>query len=261
VLGNFFYKLDTRLKILEKSIIAGFVQNLKSNLTRILVTSYVLLLIGGPLFSQTFNDFERGNTEARFVFYNTENLFDVIKDSIKRDEDFTPDGAKHWDKWKYNEKQNNLSKVIVSVGGWNLPELVAFCEIENKKVLYDLTNYTSLKNKGYEIVHFESPDRRGIDVGFIYLKEKIQVLNAEPVSINFPWDSTYKTRDILHAKLLLFGTDTLHFFVCHWPSKWGGHLETDKSRLFVGNVLTKYVFDFFDSHYVLMNCIKMQLIA
>jgi len=107
--------------------------------------------------------------------------------------------------------------------------------------LYDLTNYTSLKNNGYEIVHYESPDRRGIDVGFIYLKEKIQVLDSEPVQINFPWDSTYKTRDILHAELLLFGTDTLHFFVCHWPSKWGGHLETDKSRFFVGSVLKQKI--------------------
>ena len=201
----------------------------------------LILLFPNVLISQSFNDFERSNTEARFVFYNTENLFDIYKDSVKRDEDFTPDGAKHWDKWKYSEKQENLSKVIISIGGWDLPELVAFCEIENKKVLYDLTNYTSLKNKGYEIIHFESPDRRGIDVGFIYLKDKIEVLEAEPITINFPWDSNYKTRDILHAKLLLFKTDALHFFVCHWPSKWGGHLETDKSRFLVGSVLKKEI--------------------
>ncbi|MBD79737.1 MAG: endonuclease [Crocinitomicaceae bacterium] len=191
--------------------------------------------------AQQFNDFERGKNEARFVFYNTENLFDIVDDSIKRDEDFTPDGAKHWTEGKYYKKQNNLGKVLVSVGGWNLPELVALGEIENKKVLYDLTNNTILEGKGYQIVHYESPDRRGIDVGFIYLKEKIKVLNSQAIQVNFPWDKSYKTRDILYSRLLLFETDTLHFFVCHWPSKWGGHLETDKSRFFVGNLLKEKV--------------------
>lgn len=210
-------------------------------MNKLIPIALFILGLTSSIYTQDFDDFERGKTEARFVFYNTENLFDVVDDSIKRDEDFTPDGAKHWDKWKYREKENNISKVIVSVGGWNLPELVAFCEIENQKVLYDLTNYTSLKGSGYEIVHYESPDRRGIDVGFIYLKEKIQVIKSEPIEIKFPWDSTYKTRDILYAQLLLFGTDTLNFFVCHWPSKWGGHLETDKSRFFVGSVLKEKI--------------------
>jgi endonuclease/exonuclease/phosphatase family metal-dependent hydrolase len=191
--------------------------------------------------AQDFNDFERGSNEARFVFYNVENLFDVFDDSLKRDEEFTPEGAKHWNNRKYYNKLHNLSKVILSVGGWDLPELVAFCEVENRKVISDLLYHTPLKEKGYEIVHFESPDRRGIDVAFMYLPEKIKVLDSRPIPITFPWDSSYKTRDILEAKLLLFNTDTVMFYVNHWPSKWGGHMETEQSRMYVGQTLRKRI--------------------
>jgi exonuclease III len=204
---------------------------------------FALLFSGAFLTAgaQQFDDFERSKYEARFVFYNVENLFDISDDSLKRDEEFTPEGNKHWTNRKYFDKLHNLSKVILSVGGWSLPEVVAFCEVENRKVIEDLLFHTPLKDKGYKIVHFESPDRRGIDVAFIYLPEKITVLDAKPVPITFPWDSTYKTRDILQAKLLLFGTDTLMFFVNHWPSKWGGHLETDKSRFYVGSRLREVI--------------------
>lgn len=190
---------------------------------------------------QKFEDFERDDHTARFVFYNLENLFDTFKDSIKRDEDFTPKGQKFWTPRKYWEKQKNISKVILSVGGWDLPEVVAFCEVENRRVLEDLINQTGLKDKGYKILHYESPDRRGIDVGLIYLPEKVEVLNSNNIPIIFPWDENYKTRDILYAQFLMFGSDTINFFVNHWPSKWGGHMETDKSRLLVGQTLKSEV--------------------
>lgn len=212
----------------------------KASLFFFLITFFGLSLSAQNTLNQP-SDFERNKHEARFVFYNTENLFDTENDSVKRDDDFTPDGAKHWNNRKYYQKLTALSKVIMSVGGWDLPEVVAFCELENRRVLEDLLRSTPLKGKGYQILHYESPDRRGIDVGMIYLPQKVKVLKSEPIGIQFPWDKNYKTRDILHAKLLLFGSDTLHFFVNHWPSKWGGHMETDKSRHWVGSTLKKEV--------------------
>lgn len=190
-----------------------------------------------------FIDQYRGNSGVRIGFYNVENLFDIYNDSLKRDDEFTPDGQKHWNNTKYYSKLQHISKVVTALGGWEPVEVMAFCELENRFVLEQLISETALKNTTYKIVHFESPDRRGIDVGFIYRPDKIEVLYAEPIPIVFPWDSSYKTRDILYAKLLIQGKDTLHFYVNHWPSRWGGQLETEDARMHVAKTLKKHIID------------------
>ena len=207
------------------------------------VVQYSLLLLLGVLspqitFSQdNFTDDVRGNTGVRIAFYNVENLFDIENDPLKRDDEFTEKGDKHWDDRKYRTKLQQISKVAASVGGWEALELVAFCELENRGVLEDLLSSTPLKEANYKIVHFESPDRRGIDVGFIYLEEKIQVIYSEAIPIVFPWDDKYKTRDILYARLVILEVDTFDFYVNHWPSRWGGQLETENARMHVAKTL------------------------
>ena len=179
----------------------------------------------------------RSENTIRIAFYNTENFFDVLDDPKKRDDEFTPNGDKHWDKYKFNEKQAKLAKVIIALGGWECPEIIGFCELENKGVLQSLIWQNNLKDQGYKIAHYESPDRRGIDVGLLYRSEKINLIYSEPVSINFPWDASYKTRDILYAVFSMNTIDTFHLFINHWPSRWGGQLESEPSRKFVASVL------------------------
>jgi hypothetical protein len=178
---------------------------------------------------------ERG---SRIMFYNCENLFDIYDDSIKDDGKFTPEGAYHWTKSKYYKKLDNISKVITSVGGWNPPELVGLCEIENKKVLLDLTKQSSLYILNYNIIHKESPDKRGIDVALLYQPQKYKPIYNKFIKIVFPKNRQKKTRDILYSKGVLSG-DTVHIFVNHWPSRWGGQLESEGNRVYVASVLRK----------------------
>ncbi len=177
----------------------------------------------------------------RIMFYNTENLFDTYDDTLKNDEQFLPKGDKHWTYTKYLEKLKNIYKVIIGVGGWEPPEVVGLCELENRLVLEELLSKTPLQNIDYEIIHFESPDRRGIDVGMLYRKSKFQVIEKKPIPVVFPFDANKPTRDILYVKGITSKNDTLHLFVNHWPSRWGGQMETDGKRQYAASVVRKNV--------------------
>jgi len=96
---------------------------------------------------------------------------------------------------------------------------------------------TPLKKFDYKVVHFESPDRRGIDVAMLYRKESFQVDTAFPIPINFPFDANSKTRDILYVKGTFDNLDTIHLFVNHWPSRYGGYMKTKPKREYVASVL------------------------
>ncbi len=187
-----------------------------------------------------FDDRPRGRDVARIAFYNVENLFDTKDDPEKMDEAFTPTGMYGWSYKKYNKKLHHIYRVLVSVGGWEPPAVIGLCELENRFVLEELLSKTPLERFDYQIVHEESPDKRGIDVGLIYRKEKFQVLDYKPIHIRFPFDTTSRTRDILYVKGQLMKRDTVHIFVNHWPSRFGGHLETDPKRSFVAQTVRHY---------------------
>ncbi|MEX2588880.1 MAG: endonuclease/exonuclease/phosphatase family protein, partial [Chitinophagales bacterium] len=101
----------------------------------------------------------------------------------------------------------------------------------------ELLNKTPLINSGYEIVHEESPDNRGIDVGLIYLKDKLKLLEWEALEVKFPEENAWPTRDVLYAKFLVFEKDTLHTFVNHWPSRYGGQVATEPKRMLAAQVI------------------------
>ncbi|MFC2151896.1 hypothetical protein ACFLSE_05155 [Bacteroidota bacterium] len=166
---------------------------------------------------------------STFVFYNVENLFDTINDPSTKDDDFTPEGKKNWTNTRYSKKLNDLAKVISSVNVEALPCLVGFAEIENRYVLEDLVKTNYLNKIDYEIVHEESPDARGIDVGLIYNKEEFQYLMHKKIPV--PPETEYKVRDILYTKGILENTDTLHVFVNHWKSRSGGKEITEPQRI------------------------------
>jgi len=172
----------------------------------------------------------------RIMFYNCENFFDVEDDSLTNDSEFLPNGDRNWNKHRYYIKRDQISQVITAIGGWTPPDLVGLSEVENFNVLYDLTHYSSLYMSEYSIIHKESPDSRGIDVALLYRKQTFKPLNTEFLKITYP-DNEATTRDILFTKGINNQQDTLFVFINHWPSRWGGQLESEERRLFVASVL------------------------
>ncbi len=191
-------------------------------------------------FPTDFDDASRGYYAMRIMFYNVENLFTPDDDSLKRDESFTPEGMNHWSTYKYWAKQKKIAQVITSVGGWEAPAIIGLCEVENKLSLIHLTNYTSLKTHKYAIVHHESEDIRGIDVALLYRREKFRVIADTAYDVRFSFDESSRTRNILHVTGIAMETDTIHIFVTHWPSKYGGAFVTIPKRRHVANEIRKY---------------------
>jgi len=173
----------------------------------------------------------------RIMFYNVENLFDTMDDPMINDDEFLPEGGKHWNNDKFYKKLNSIYRVIISCGEWNPPAIVGLCEIENRFVLEQLVYNTPLKKFNYQIVHFESPDHRGIDVALLYRKSIFHPDTAYPIRVIFPFDSTKRTRDILYVKGTLGDKEMLHVFVNHWPSRYGGYMATIPKRNYAANVL------------------------
>ncbi len=169
-------------------------------------------------------------TDCTFMFLNTENFFDNENDPLTNDEEFTPEGDRHWTGGKFYAKAERIGKVIVAAGKWNAPVFVGLCEIENLKVLQLLTGVAPLKKYNYQIIQKDSPDERGIDVALIYRPELFAPFDYEAIPVTDPNDKSFRTRDILRVSAVFNGCDTLHVFVNHWPSRYGGIMETVPRR-------------------------------
>lgn len=211
---------------------------MKPNLIILFLFSTFIAWCQTPL---PFNwDEARDENTIRIAFYNVENIFDTIDHPQKRDEEFTPNADRQWNGYKYWDKLNKTSKIIASLGGWQLPDVVGVCEIENDTVLNDLIKKEALKNGEFEIAHFNAPDARGIDVGLIYNSKRLVFLFSKPLVVKLEGEPNFKTRDILYVKLL-FKKDTLHFFVNHWPSRRGGSSQSEYKRIRAASVLKNTV--------------------
>ncbi len=167
--------------------------------------------------------------EFKILFYNLENLFDIKDDSLTSDENFTPEGEMHWTYNRLNSKLKNVSKVIIAAGGWKTPDILLFCEIENRYVLDKLISETPLKNTPYKIIHKESPDHRGIDVAMLYNSERFYPISYKYYPLVFK-NEVLKTREILCVSGIVDGKDTIHVLGNHWPSRYSGLLETKELR-------------------------------
>ena len=202
---------------------------------RIIILQLVLISVFQLVAQQT----EKQN--FKIVSYNVENFFDCVHDSLTNDIEFTPTGTRGWTFSKYKKKQANIAKVITAIGGWDAPELVGLCEVESRKCLIDLTRYSGLKNLHYKFLHHESPDPRGIDVALLYQPHKFKTIHDEAIPIHFPNAPHSRTRDILFASGIIPNGDTLNVFVCHFPSRLEGELESEEKRIFVASVLRSKV--------------------
>lgn len=172
----------------------------------------------------------KGKEGIRLMFYNLENLFDPENDSLKNDESFTPEGDHHWTPARYREKLEKIYKVIASVGGWEPPAIVGFCELENRKVIYELVSTTPLARYNYQVIHEESGDARGIDVALVYRPGRFRPFTHQALRLSFAGETVSSTRDVLLVGGTIHEEDTLFVLVNHWPSKFGGAKETEPRR-------------------------------
>ena len=169
---------------------------------------------------------------AGIGFYNLENLFDTIVDTDTNkilQEDFTPKGSKQWNSEKYYDKMGKMARVISELGTEVIPyglALIGVAEIENKSVLDDLVKEEKIKDRNYQIVHYESPDRRGIDVGLLYNPEHFKVISSNSFAVP---DTSFFTRSQLLVNGELDG-ELIHVIVSHWPSRRGGEKRSAPRR-------------------------------
>jgi predicted extracellular nuclease len=201
-------------------------------LTIVLQLSAQNILEGGE-------DSKRGDFRA--MFYNVENCFDCFDDSLKLDNEFLPNGERHWTWEKYQKKINRISKVIMAAGGWEFPDMIGLCEIENRFVLDGIFKFGHLDKIGYKIIHRESPDRRGIDVALMYQPEVFHPIDTTFIQLIYQGEKESTTREILYVKAKLHSSDTLHVFVNHWPSRWGGQLESEHKRISAARLVRQKV--------------------
>ena len=194
--------------------------------------SAVVLFTGIAAF-QSFSQEQVQYKVACVGFYNLENLFDYEDDTTIWDEEYMPNGAKAWDSTKYVTKLNHMAKVISEIGTAYTPDgaaVLGVCEIENKRVLEDLVKEPQIKKRNYQIVHFDSPDRRGIDVGLLYQEKYFKLKNSKSYELKMPHNPDYRTRDQLVVTGNMDGED-VSIIVAHWPSRRGGQQASEKNRI------------------------------
>ncbi len=190
------------------------------------------------------------------MFYNLENFFDTIKDKTINDSEYLPTSEKKWNTAKFNTKLTNINRVINGIG--NIPEIIGFCEFENKSILASLIKSNAALKK-FDIVHYESPDNRGIDVGLIYDSTIFKLLESRPIYVQLGINNDSinalnpkqglglinqlgdgRTRNILEVKLKR-GQDTFVVYVNHFPSRRNGKEQSAFKRKQVAMELKKAI--------------------
>lgn len=157
-------------------------------------------------------------------FYNLENLYDTIDQDDVDDEEFTPNGTRRYTSHVYIDKLSKLNRVLSEMGTDHSPDGIAVlgvAEIENRSVLRDLVNQHGLKPRNYQIVHYDSKDLRGVDVGLLYNPKYFKVIKSDRIYVNMVDLGDGKTRDILWVHGIFMGEE-MHVMVAHWPSRRGG---------------------------------------
>jgi hypothetical protein len=232
------------------------------------IISLILLLI--LFFSNAIGTAQQKKYVIHTVaFYNFENLFDTINDPVTNDEEWTPTGMQRWTSKKYRHKLENLARVLAEIGSSensDAPTFIGGSEIENRGVLEDLIKQPKLINKDYGIIHFDSPDKRGIDVALLYQKKQFQPTSFSNIPLYVyrndtkskeiaKIESDEKTDDVLQIsaqnqriytrdQLLVTGFldgEEINIIVNHWPSRSGGEKKTSPFREAAGTLNRKII--------------------
>ena len=165
-------------------------------------------------------------------FWNAENLFDLINDPNKNDDEFALGGRKNIDQKTYDLKIKNCSEVVSDLD----VDVLGLCEVENIKVLNDL-NIASPK-RNYDIIHYDSPDNRGIDNALMYDNNRFQVISSKAIQNTL--DGGGKTRDILYV-YGEYQNIMLHIYINHWPSNYGGREKAIPKRTSTAKLIIKEI--------------------
>ncbi len=221
-----------------------------------LILLFIFLFLPFLGSTQKKNDYQL----RTIAFYNLENLFDTKNDTLVYDDDRTPEGKDNWTQERYDHKLSQLAKVISQIGSTankTPPDVLGVCEVENKQVLQDLVNQPILRKYDYGIVHFDSPDERGIDVALLYRKQAFIPTAFESRRLLLSKDDGYRdyTRDQLVVEGVL-DNEKIHFIVNHWPSRSGGEARSRPFRLAAAK-LNKRIIDSIQRNNSLAKIISM----
>ena len=186
---------------------------------------------------------QESNAVFTAAWWNVENLFDLRDDPKTNDDEFTPPGDRHWTRRRFNDKLQGIYKTLVMM---DLPDVVGLGEVENSYVLRELCQGTPLAQIPYRYVHYDSPDRRGIDVALIYRTDRFTVTASRKVNVSDSAEG-YFTRDILIVEGVTSTGDSVCLFVNHWPSKRGGE-EADVQRLRIADTLRRQMVELHRQH-------------
>ena len=175
----------------------------------------------------------------KIMTYNVENLFDTQHDSLKNDKEYLPNSELRWTNDRFYEKLHEVMQVIVGLGEDNLPLLVGLCEVENDFVLKAMTQFDPYDQLGYDYVHYEGPDARGIDVALLYQKDKFTPLASRPIPVHLP--NGQHGRDLLYTCGALTDSTLLHIIQVHFPSRREGALASEPNREAAAKIVRKVV--------------------
>jgi len=178
-------------------------------------------------------------------FYNLENLYDTIFHGKNDDVTFTPSGTKAYTRAVFEDKVGKLAKVISEIGADINPDgaaLLGVAEIENQYVLDTLLRHPFIASRKYKYVHFNSYDARGVDVALIYNPKYFTVEKSKPIFVKIPVGAKESvfTRDILWVRGKLDG-ETIHVFVNHWPSRFGGEKRSEPGRIAAAKAVRSFM--------------------
>lgn len=203
---------------------------------------YTILFLLSLSFGLYAQDGEKGKRNYVIGFYNLENLFDTYDDPAKNDEEFLPEGKNKWTEAKYTKKLHNMATVIRTMADANgrYHTILGVSEIENRLVLEDLVSQPEIADANYQIVHYDGPDRRGVDVALLYKPEQFTYIDSESIpftfegsaiefSMNKQQQERFRTRDILMVHGTIDG-EHFAFYVAHLPSRIGGKGGDLRSR-------------------------------
>jgi len=219
-------------------MVAGFLLDLPQSKHHFMLSSSKILfffkLVIIIFLSQSI-DCQAQKVIHSLAFYNVENLFDTEDDPEIDDAEYLPTSELKWDETKLLTKMNRLAKVLDSLGDEDGPEIIGFAEIENRPVVEKLLSHERLQKKNYKLIHFNSPDARGIDVGLAYKSDLYRVNFAVHLPVAMPDDPNFLTRDILIINLTYKKTN-FYVMVNHWPSRRGGEEASKPKRMAAAEV-------------------------
>ena len=218
-----------------------------NHMKKILIAFVALVLLFPSAYAQ-----KKGAKNYVVGFYNLENLFDTYNDPAKNDEEFLPEGKNKWTDVKYQKKLTNMAKVIKSMkeanGAWHA--LLGVSEIENRLVLEDLVMDPQIAEANYQIVHYDGPDRRGVDVALLYNPRVFKFLDSESIPFTFEgssidWIQSKEERDYFRTRDILMGHGLIHaehfsIYVAHLPSRSGGKKGGNQLRDRGGEIMYEH---------------------